>query len=755
MKRSMQLSGPTQSSRFRAILTVTATIFTVWIQTSAGILSTSAFAQEIRNSTQQGSRFGQSVAAAGDVNGDGFDDVVAGAPNFDSLFPDTGAAFLYLGSPSGLSEAPSWFYRGQEVGDLAGTSVASAGDVNRDGMSDLIIGAPNAGTSGQGVAYLFLGSRAGLPSSPSWIYRGSSSGERLGASVASAGDVNGDGFADVIIGSPGFTGDARSQGRTLLFLGSSSGLSPSPAWIYDMNAADAMFGASVAPAGDVNGDGFDDVVVGAPGEITPTTRGGRAYVFWGTTSGLAPNPSWVSSSRYRDSQMGFGVASAGDVNGDGFSDVIVGEPAFGEIFGNAGRASIYLGSATGLSWWRPSWTTASTSAEALFGGSVAPVGDMNGDGLSDVLIGARLSKNKTGMPGGAFLFAGNKGAISENPIKTYFGRQDFEAFGASVSSAGDVDGDSKEDLIIGAPNNSDCAPVAGAFYLFYGSSKENTEPSVTPKCGEIVPPITTTPTNTPTVTPTIPPTKTPTATPTSTASSTPTRTPTVTPTVTSTYTPTLAVTNTPTCTPTLTATVTPTATSTRTPTRTYTVTPTTTPTTTSTSTPTATPTVTPTRDSGDNLKCNQAAPIANGSAFANRAMSSCTAKTASQFQGQWAFKSSTITGTAQTTCVGSNIPKITILDITARGTATGERCGWNYSPVMRLLWYDGVAPTLSFQGINDQCARVLPGPTSRNLAVQSSPGQKTIRVTGQLRARLSDCSGWHPWTTMELVASIQ
>src|SRR5262249_27983333 len=151
-----------------------------------------------------------SVATAGDVNGDGYSDVVVGAPGYGGAgYLLGGKAYLYLGSPSGLSQSPAWAVAGQSEAAYFGWSVASAGGVNGDGYADVIVGSIGCCSgifSDGGAALLYLGSAAGLQSTPAWLVKGGAGGfEEFGYSVAGAGDVNGDGYADVVIGDPYWT----------------------------------------------------------------------------------------------------------------------------------------------------------------------------------------------------------------------------------------------------------------------------------------------------------------------------------------------------------------------------------------------------------------------------------------------------------------------------------------------------------------------------------------------------------------------
>ncbi|HZE89104.1 MAG TPA: integrin alpha, partial [Verrucomicrobiae bacterium] len=206
---------------------------------------------------------GYSVASAGDVNNDGYADVIVGAPLYDSGQTDEGKVFVLHGSSSGLVSV-NWTGEGNQAGAEYGYSVASAGDVNGDGYSDIIVGAPfwesGSNQTDEGAAYIYLGSSTGLATTPNRTLEGDQAGAHFGLSVASAGHIDGDAYGDIIVGAPGYTNGETSEGRVKVWRGSSTGIPSSAHWRAESNQANAFFGSSVASAGDVNGDGYDDVL---------------------------------------------------------------------------------------------------------------------------------------------------------------------------------------------------------------------------------------------------------------------------------------------------------------------------------------------------------------------------------------------------------------------------------------------------------------------------------------------------------------
>jgi hypothetical protein len=286
-----------------------------------------------------------------DLNGDGYADLAVGSPGADD---GRGRVDVYYGGPRGIGTAPSVTLRGGARGDQFGISVASAGDVNGDGYADLVVGAYWAdpgGRSDAGTASVFLGSASGVAATPARVLEGAAWVDNFGYSVASAGDVNGDGYADLVVGAYwADPGGRRSAGTASVFLGSASGVAAMPARVLEGAAEEDQFGWSVASAGDVNGDGYADLVVGARNADPGGRRlAGTASVFLGSASGVAATPARVLEGAAEVDQFGWSVASAGDVNGDGYADLVVGAPGpfFADIV-RAGTASVYFGSASGV-----------------------------------------------------------------------------------------------------------------------------------------------------------------------------------------------------------------------------------------------------------------------------------------------------------------------------------------------------------------------------------------------------------------------
>jgi len=514
-------------------------------------------------SDQASARFGASVATAGDIDDDGYTDVIVGASRYDNGTPDEGQAFLYRGTPSGLSSIPSWTVEANNYDARLGTSVATAGDVNCDGYADVIIGSPGFtnGSAAEGRAFVYHGSPSGLPGVPDgggivragpahadWMKESNQAYANFGHAVATAGDVNGDGCSDVIVGAYAYDNGETNEGMAFNYHGSPSGLLLVPYWMAEGDQAGAWFGVSVATAGDVNGDGYADVIVGASQYDRTETDEGRAFIFRGSASGLTHTgwnlgfpmghsihmpPVWPAQA---GATFGRWVGTAGDVNGDGFADVIVGAPLFDPNGGpiDAGAALIYISlpEPTGMTLaWRvkgdqagahfgravgtagdingdgyadvvvgapgydndetidagrvfvyhlkaaglpvpPNWTVEGDQAGAQLGNSVATAGDVNGDGFSDLIVGAYLHDNGQTDEGAAFVYHGSYGGLSEGPTWHEEGPENTFTIGShlgySVATAGDVNGDGQADVIVGAPLFDNGELLEGRVYVYYG-----------------------------------------------------------------------------------------------------------------------------------------------------------------------------------------------------------------------------------------------------------------------------------------------
>lgn len=375
---------------------------------------------------------GQAVAGAGDVNGDGIPDLITGAWAADpGGLTYAGTAYVFSGADG------SMLYElfGTQAYQEFGIAVSGAGDVNADGYDDFIVGASGAtvgGLGSAGSAFVYSGRNGNL------IHQvnGADTSYQLGGAVSSAGDVDNDGFDDFIIGASG----ARSNG--LFSSGSAfvhSGATGNLLYQYDGNAAWDLMGQSVSGIGDANADGYDDFIIGASATDPNGFSGaGSAYIYSGINGALL----YQYDGGAAFDTLGESVAAAGDVDGDGAADFLIGAKGtdVGGI-GNAGSAYVYSGANGALL-----LGFNGNPGGSNFGSSVSAAGDFNGDGVPDLLIGASgAAPSGSTNAGSAFVYSGANGELLFRADGD--SAQDFLG---KVAAAGDVDGNGFDDIFVGA-----------------------------------------------------------------------------------------------------------------------------------------------------------------------------------------------------------------------------------------------------------------------------------------------------------------
>jgi hypothetical protein len=488
--RATDVAGNVSAASIPLVITVTQ------LNVSDIVLGTGGF---VIVAAAAGDASGYSVSSAGDVNNDGLDDMIVGAINADpNGIANVGASYVVFGragnttsiSLSDIASGTStlgFAINGGSVGaafiDNVGISVSSAGDVNNDGFDDLIVGANTSNISGSGASFVVFGKADGAAVNLSaivsgtytrgFVINGVSGQNNLGHSVSSAGDVNNDGLDDVIVGT-------NNSSASYVVFGKTNNTAVNPSTLGTGGFAITGSGVtSVSSAGDVNGDGLDDVILGSQ---SMNGQAGASYVVFGKNNNTtAVNLSTLGTQGFviigkeGGDYSGGSVNSAGDVNGDGLDDLIVGaryadrngQPNIGVsyvVFGKTNNTAVNLSDVeNGIGGFAIMGRAISNFQS---GGSVNSAGDVNGDGLDDLIVATNSGPNYV-------VFGKTDGTKVElDVVLTGNGTQGFviNASGSGgpdrVSSAGDVNGDGFDDIIMGLAYGTN----GNASYVVFGGN---------------------------------------------------------------------------------------------------------------------------------------------------------------------------------------------------------------------------------------------------------------------------------------------
>ena len=426
------------------------------------------YREALRSAGATQSGFGWTTGTP-DLNGDGRSEVIAADSNWKNEQGKLrGRIILFNGSATGPDSTRHVMWTGDYDDEYAGAQISSAGDVNGDGFEEVLIGMfPLQNRDRPARARLFLGTETGPANAPSWSVDSATRDTGLGRTMTCAGDVNGDGFDDVLLGEQTAGDSLPTEGAIHLYPGSASGLPPVPSWTVRGGQAGALFGYFLRPAGDINGDGYDDVLAGAVMWDGASADCGQARLYLGGAKEMSTKPVWTFDGAGANSHLGNTVAGA-DVNGDGYSDVLIGEPQYSEVSRpERGRALVFLGGPRGPSR-DPDWQALGPVSYSHFGFYVVGLGDVDGDGFHDIAISApQYTDGKRVHLGMVEVYRGGTHGCETRAAWRIVGDHDDAHFGYTVAG-GDLNGDRVPDLVLCAPHWSDKGSERGLILAFLG-----------------------------------------------------------------------------------------------------------------------------------------------------------------------------------------------------------------------------------------------------------------------------------------------
>ncbi|MDP6900003.1 MAG: hypothetical protein QGF94_04120, partial [Candidatus Thalassarchaeaceae archaeon] len=335
-----------------------------------------------------------------------------------------------------------------------GTGADATGDYNSDGYSDLVYGEPGAGND-TGAIHVHYGGINGYSSTPDVSIMGTHPDARFGASLALVDDVNGDGYDDLLVGAPGEQDSSLNfTGAVHLFTGFPTGLSSTATWTKFGDTNDGQFGSRVAAAGDVDGNGFADVIVSEIGWVGMDNGKGRVHIFYGDTI-ISPISTTIVGHE-DDLNLGWSITGVGDANGDGYADIVIGSSRAQIDVSGRGRAQAHYGGLTGInSTANRVWSM--DTQWTLFGHTVNELGDIDNDGFDDLAVSEIFNNS-------VWIFRGGASGFSQNPYHILSGSNQM---GYSMVPGGDVNDDGIQDYLVGTPGSGSSG---GTMKLFPGTN---------------------------------------------------------------------------------------------------------------------------------------------------------------------------------------------------------------------------------------------------------------------------------------------
>lgn len=366
-------------------------------------------------------------------------------------------------------------------GDLFGRSASELEDINSDGNWEFLVGMPGKSVSDAGQVFFWYGG-TGLTVAPDVVWTGSNN-EMFGWCVARIGDVNDDNVADFAVGAPWADNVGTNAGRVYVFFGGSltSGTAAAQAdVVIDGALGSDGFGYAISAAGDFDGDGIDDFIVGAPDVATPPTKPGSAFVIYGANGGPSSDlaDATVLSGPVAGGRFGFAVSDAGDFLGGPEMSVAVGAPLLDNFGLDAGAVYVYEGRTGGATPDAVADATitsgAVTVANGNYGFSLCNAGRWSGDGLDDLAVGAPYDSG--GLQAGRVEIVFGANSPSTSGDRYAVGRLSGDRFGYALADVRDVDGTSADDVLVGAPFENSPASDGGWAYVFTGGSSSQNDP---------------------------------------------------------------------------------------------------------------------------------------------------------------------------------------------------------------------------------------------------------------------------------------